>query len=147
MSHYLTQNSNIRAPLCWEADILQMAITYQLGLGKLVYSFVPYFPPFGCLDFWMFPESLNACAEQCINQIKPIFMSLPMGTYFSLYMICKVCMFDLNFCSHYIVEYILLAYFCLGNKNENEQFVYCNNWSSGTLYMCVVSMCMVGCAA
>ena len=29
VSHYLTQNSNIRAPLCWEADILQMAITYQ----------------------------------------------------------------------------------------------------------------------
>lgn len=27
--------------------------------------------------------------------------------------------------------------------------VYCNNWSSGTLYMCVVSMCMVlvGCVA
>lgn len=44
MSHYLTQNSKIRAPLSWEADILQMAIMYQLGLGKLVYSFVPYFP-------------------------------------------------------------------------------------------------------
>lgn len=44
MSHYLTQNSNIRAPLCWEADILQMAITYQLGFGKRVYSFVPYSP-------------------------------------------------------------------------------------------------------
>lgn len=27
--------------------------------------------------------------------------------------------------------------------------VDCNNWSSGTLYMCVVSMCMVivGCVA
>lgn len=34
-----------------------------------------------------------------------------MGTYFSLYMICKVCMFDFNFCSHYIVEYILLVYY------------------------------------
>lgn len=51
MSHYLTQNSNIRAPLCWEADILQMAIMYQLGLGKLDYSFVPYFPQFGCFRF------------------------------------------------------------------------------------------------
>lgn len=63
MSHYLTQNSNIRAPLCWEADILQMAIMYQLGLGKLVSSFVLYFPHLVVLDFWMFPESLNACAE------------------------------------------------------------------------------------
>lgn len=62
MSHYLTQNSNIRALLFWKADILQMAIMYQLGLGKLVYSRSVYFP-FGCLDFWMFPESLNACAE------------------------------------------------------------------------------------
>lgn len=44
MSHYLTVNSNVRALPYWEADILQMAITYQLGLGKLVYSLVPYFP-------------------------------------------------------------------------------------------------------
>lgn len=44
--HNLTQNSKIRAPLCWEADILQMAIMYQLGLGKVVYSFVLYFSLF-----------------------------------------------------------------------------------------------------
>lgn len=62
MSHYLTQNSNIRAPLCWESDILQMAIMYQLGLGKFN-SVVPYFPRLVVIDFWMFPESLHACAE------------------------------------------------------------------------------------
>lgn len=44
MCHYLTQNSKLRAPLFWKADILQMAIMYQLGLGKLVNSLVPYFP-------------------------------------------------------------------------------------------------------
>lgn len=49
--HYLTQNSKIRAPLFWKADILQMAIMHQLVLGKLVYSFVPYFPLFGLFYF------------------------------------------------------------------------------------------------
>lgn len=48
-------------------------------------------------------------------------------------------MFDLSFCSHYIIEYILLAYFCLETKMKMA-VVYCNNWSSGTLYMCVVSI-------
>lgn len=63
-------------------------------------------------------------------------MSLPMGTYFSLYMICKVCMFDLNFCSHYIVEYILLAYFCLGNKNENGSCLLQQLVLRNTVYVC-----------
>lgn len=69
-----------------------------------------------------------------------------MGTYFSLYMICKVCMFDLNSCSHYIVEYILLVYFCLGNKNWNgsllQQLVLrntvhvCGKYVNGSAWMC-----------
>lgn len=42
--HYLTQNSKIRAPLFWKADILQMAIMHQLVLGQLGYSLVPCFP-------------------------------------------------------------------------------------------------------
>lgn len=61
MSHYLTQNSNIRAPLCWEADILQMAIRYQFGFGQnlFILSF-RILPIWLFLEFWMFPESPNA---------------------------------------------------------------------------------------
>lgn len=45
-------------------------------------------------------------------------------------------MFDLNFCSHYIVEYILSAYFCLGNKNENGSSLLQQLVLRNTVYVC-----------
>lgn len=57
--HYLTQNSNIRAPFCWKADGNHVSVRVR----ETCLFFRSVFSPFGCVDFWMFPESLNACAE------------------------------------------------------------------------------------
>lgn len=59
-----------------------------------------------------------------------------MGAYFSFYMICRLCMFDLNLCCHYVVEYIFLAYFCLGNKNENGSSLLQQLVLRNTVYAC-----------
>lgn len=51
-------------------------------------------------------------------------------------------MFDFNFCSRYIIEYILPAFFFFSFENNNEHCSRfdCSNWSSGTLYTCGINM-------
>lgn len=115
--------------------------------------FCSIFSPFCCfLDFVFFLGCFQSFLMHVLNRIRSRLSHFPCLSQQTPTSVCtwfaKIVCFDLNFCSHYIIEYILLAYFCLETKMKMA-VVYCNNWSSGTLYMCVVSTCMLmaGCVA
>lgn len=162
MSQYWTINSNIRPH--WKADILQTAITHQSAWGKrrhsllLCFSRLVIFFFCCCFDFWMFSDPVARSVCMCWTEQQLVWGHFRVSPGRTHTWVCtwfaKICMFDLNFCSRYIIEYIspaflLFFFFLFWKQKWTLQSFDCSNWSSGTLYTCVVSIraLMVGSVA